>query len=490
MESAARGKSLDAAVPLGKVTRSMRSWPPASESDAKTGQPRLRALALGYAGGLLVAAAASWLRYCWAGTLRIDTATAAFAVSSLLLGAGLGLSSACGWKLLQSAPRLSRATILRLAIAAQLVAALAVPLTSGDYFQFLAYGQLQLEGKNPLAAGPSALGAGPLLAVVSERWASQPSVYGPLLLLLLRGAAWAAAPLASPLWGNGAVLKLAMLASVLATLFAAAGFLRANRPGPSGDRALALLALSPLMAWELSGQGHSDGVLTLSLMLFAWAAVEERELPAVLALAAGTWAKVTIAPILALYLLFLLRRRGLRAVVYGMASLALGAVLFLPYVRGFPGLGPMLSAVRGTRSHSLGDLLAIAATPLGPAAQHLVESASFLLCIAACAAAFAYAALRARTVPQLLRGALFFLFVWDLTVPLFQPWYATWLLPLAIADTDERWQDLVALYCIFCVLQWAVQIDPVSSVALDAWVVWRAAKLLRGGPALPMQELA
>jgi hypothetical protein len=37
----------------------------------------------------------------------------------------------------------------------------------------------------------------------------------------------------------------------------------------------------------------------------------------------------------------------------------------------------------------------------------------------------------------------------------------------------------VAIYGICSVLQWTVQADPLSTVAIDAWVVWEAVRLLR-----------
>ena len=458
------------------------SPPPSPENLVLKGL-QARRLAAGWALGLSVATAASWLRVLLTGSLRIQTGVWPFVTSSLLLGAGLALAALCAVRLWRGAGGVSRADLLRWAIPGHLALALAVPLTSSDFFQYLAYGQLQLAGHNPLAVGPTALGESPLLALVSTRWAAQPSLYGPLLLLIFRGAAWVGAHAGGPVWGNGAALKLAMTASALGTVWVAARFLARHRPGPDGDRALAMIAFSPLLAWEISGQGHTDGLLALWLMLFVLAASSGRELWGVLALTAGTWMKVTIAPILALYLLFLLRTRGPRAVAYGLAALLLGAVLMVPYLDGFPGLGPLLSAVQGTHSHSLGDLVANLVAPLGPAAQALVIRVSYFLCIAACAAVFLATALRARTLEELLRGCLLFFLAWDLTVPLFQPWYATWLLPLAIPDRDPRWQRLIGLFCTLSVVEWGLQTDPVTTVALQAWVAWQAIRLLRS-PAL------
>ncbi|HEX4383570.1 MAG TPA: hypothetical protein VH083_11490 [Myxococcales bacterium] len=433
---------------------------------------RERWLAVGYTAGLAVAAGASWVRVWLAGSLRIETSAAAFWQCSLLLGAGLLLAAICSWKLIQAAEGIPARTTLLWAVPGYLILAFAAPITSADFYQYVAYGLLDLAGKNPLAVGPNALDPTPLLNWVPARWLLQPSMYGPVLLALFRLGALLGKLAGAPLWGAMIATKLLMgLATFLALVLAA----RVT----TSRRAIAMLAFSPLLAWELTGQGHSDALVLLALVLFVWAATADRELLAVLAITAGTLAKLTMAPVLALYLLFLLRKQPLRAVLYGFAGLALTALLSLPYVKGFAGITPFLGAVRGTRSHSLGDLLAIVVTPLGPAAQDAVVRASFFLCIALCAVAFGATVLRARTVQQLLLGCLLFLLVWDLTVPLFQTWYISWLFPLALRLADKRWLRLVALYGTFSVLQWAVQLDPLTTVVINGWVVWQMVRLLR-----------
>jgi hypothetical protein len=52
---------------------------------------------------------------------------------------------------------------------------------------------------------------------------------------------------------------------------------------------------------------------------------------------------------------------------------------------------------------------------LGPVVQTNAVRASFGFCLMACGIAFAFA-MRARTLQALLRGALFFLLVWDMTI--------------------------------------------------------------------------
>jgi hypothetical protein len=429
----------------------------------------MRRLAAGYTAGLTIAAAASWLRVWMTGTLRIDTAAAAFWQCSLLLGAGLLLAAVCSWKLIQIADSIEPRKLLLWALPAHLVLTLAAPITSADFYQYVAYGLLDLAGKNPLAFGPDALETSPLLELVPARWIAQPSVYGPVLLLVFRcGAAFSHI---FGVWGAVIATRLLMTLATLLALVFAASF--------SGPRQLAALAFSPLVAWELSGQGHSDALMLLTLVLFVWAATAAQELFAVLAITAGTLCKLTLAPLLALYLLFLLRQKPLRAVLYGAVGLTFSALLSMPYAKDFAGAGSFVSAIRSTRSHSLGDLLAFVVAPLGPRAQEAAVNATFALCIALCALVFALTVLRARTVQHLLRGCLVFLLAWDMTVPLFQTWYICWLFPLALGMADRRWLRLVALYGTFSVLQWTVQLDPLTTVAIDGWVVWQTVRLLR-----------
>jgi hypothetical protein len=447
------------------------------ESQLRYRAPAAR-LVLGYTAGLAIAVAGSWLRVALSGTLRIETSHWTFAVSSLVLGCGLALAAVCGWKLVKASEGLPARTLLRWAIPGHLVMALAAPITSTDFFQYLAYGFLDVAGKNPLAFGPTALGDNRVVHLLSDKWVAQPAVYGPVLLLLFRGVAFLGRFCGAPFWGSWICLKLLMGGCTLLATWLAARLLA--RDGGK-DGALAMFVFSPLVAWELTGQGHSDAVLLVFIVGFVWAALQERTWLATFAITGATLAKLTMAPLLAIYLLFVFRRRPLRAIAAGFGALALSILLGIPYIRNFAGVGPFLSAVRGTRSHSLGDLLALALAPMGPVVQDAAVRATFGLCLAACAVIFAATIARSRTVPEMLRGCLLFLLAWDLTVPLFQTWYIVWLFPLALVDADRRWLRLVAVYASVSVLQWAVQLDPLTTVAIDGWVVWQAARLLRTG---------
>ncbi|HTT71551.1 MAG TPA: hypothetical protein VMG32_10040 [Anaeromyxobacteraceae bacterium] len=435
-----------------------------------------RGLALGCALGLAVGAAASWLRFALTGTLVLDTGSPAYLVAALLLGGGLALSGVCALRLARKASALEPRTLLGLAVLVQLCAFPALALTSRDLFSNLAYGELQRLGLNPYLHGPRAAGPELLRDLVAPRWLDTPTAYGPILSALGRLAAAAGAALGSPVWGAGAAFKLAMVLCSLATLLLAKGAL--ERRGGEGREGFVLLAFGPLLAWEVSGQAHNDGVLVLALMAFVFAAERGRELPAVLALALGVVSKVAAAPLLVFYLLLIYRRSPGRALLLGLAAAALCALAFAPYWHGLASLrgpGATLGGDVHRHAHSLADLLGLVLEPFAPRAAAVAYRLCWVGSLMACAAVFVRALLRARSLEGIVHEALALLLVYCLTVPWFQPWYATWMLPLLAVERAPGFRRLVGVYTVLTVVQWALPLDPVSTVAVNVWtaIAWR-----------------
>jgi len=146
---------------------------------------RAERLALGSCAiALLLASAATWARFIAEGSLRLVPNTQASRLARAVVGVALlwvGLAALRWFERTEqrNVPRLQRASLIL-----QLCALPALALTSGDIFSNLAYAALSALGKNPCLLGPSALGQGPVLALVSPRWADTPSAYGPILNLL------------------------------------------------------------------------------------------------------------------------------------------------------------------------------------------------------------------------------------------------------------------------------------------------------------------
>jgi hypothetical protein len=445
-----------------------------------------RRLVIGCASGLTLGAAASWLRFGLEPTLRIGTGTPAYLAAAALLGVGLGLAGACALRLARLAPELRPRALLGWAALVHLCAAPALALTSRDLFSNLAYGEMQLMGTNPYLAGPSALASGPLLELIEPRWLDTPNAYGPVLSMVSWLAAAAGAALGSPVWGAGGAFKGLMLLCSLGTLLFAHACARSARHAREGAEGFALLAFSPLLAWEVSAQAHNDGFLVLSIMAFVWAAKRDLELLAVLALTAGTLAKLAAAPLLGLYLVFVLRRSPGRAVALSLVAAAAGALLVWPYWQGLATLrGPAhtLGGDAMRHAHSLADLLCMALEPLSRVAAGHAYRLCWVGSIAVCLALFMKGAWRATNLDSVLRNAMFLFLAYDLTVPWFQPWYATWLLPLAAVERDPGLRRIVGVYTVLTVAQWALPLDPFSTVAVNAWTALALFRWGRAGAA-------
>jgi len=264
----------------------------------------------------------------WIGTLKVDGTGKAW--TWIVLGTawcvfGTAVLRTYLQALGASTDSLSR--LLRAGVVLHCVAALILPYSSNDLFSNLAYGRMSFLGMSPYTGGPGDLpAADPFRALVSSNWLRSSCAYGPILAGLNALAGRAATVL-----GAMAIFKLSMLAVMLATLLVAYAICRRHLSGERATRAFSLLALNPLLAYEITGEAHNDGVMILALTAFVWAALEERELLAVLFLALAFFAKFAVAPVLGLYLWFIARRDPLK----GLAATALfattGVLLFLPF---------------------------------------------------------------------------------------------------------------------------------------------------------------
>ncbi len=422
---------------------------------------------------MLGCAAVTWARFAAAGTLAVDAPQSwpARAWPLALTGALLGIAA---WIYL-GAVEAGDSPSLGGAIAIQLAAAAALPLTYNDLFSNLAYGRLSALGLNPYLHAPSALAdADPFKQMVGGRWLGTPLAYGPILAGL-NALAWRAGSLLAALVS----FKLALAACAVAAVALAWRFARGRADG--GAR-FALFAACPLFAWEIAAQAHNDGVMVLALVGFVVAAHERREALALACLAAALYAKLAAAPVLALYLVFLARRRPLAAAAGALAVLAAGVLLMLPFWQGAATLrGPFTTvgadAVRTSRS--VADAVYWALYPVGPGAQAIGYRACWAAALALGAALGLRALWKVRTLADVVHQSLILLLAYDLTTPWFQPWYATWLLPFAMAEEDLLLQRTAALYAALVPLQYAVALDPVTSVAVDAVVAARLLRLAR-----------
>lgn len=429
---------------------------------------------------MALASAGTWLRFALTGDARIETGAWPFVASSAVAGAGLLLTGVCSLRLAPRAHRLSWRALRRWAFAVQAASFPALALTSSDVFTNLAFGTLSLMGLSPYTHAPAELGDSPLVAMVPPRWVNDPTPYGPLYIPLARAAAWAGARCESPLWVPFFVSKFILLAALLLALGLASRHLRKAENG--GAETFVALGLGPVLAWEVVAQGHNDGLLVLALVAFLVLGARGRQVTAGISLAASVAVKYVLAPLVGLQLVLVARRSPGRAALFLLLAAILLAAAFLPEWNAvtLKAVLPMVGGEAARHTHSLTDLICLALDALG--LQQISWQAYRLLSAvsaAACGCALLAAAWRSRTVQQLAHGYLLFLFVLYLTAPWFQPWYLTWALPLLLVEEDPRWRRFVALFAVVTVCQWAVPLDPFTTVAADVWAATRIWRLIR-----------
>jgi len=436
---------------------------------------------------LFCAAAVSWARDRVAGTIGLDVPDLALAHKIwpfLLFGCFAALAGHLYLRALRRTDQPRRSQLLAGAIAIHLLAAPALPLTSSDLFAYVSYARLMHVGRNPYRVGPAELGDGdPSVALVAPRWRDRPIVYGPL-------TAWATAAISpvESLWGAVWAFKLEMLLASLAAVLLAWGFCRSCLPPGQAEAAFVFFGWNPLLAWEVSGQAHNEGVVLLGLTAFVWAAMRDREWLAVLAAACAVYAKLVLAPLLGLYLCFMLRRRPLRAIAMAAVVAGLGVALMAAFWQGAGTVQkPMAALVADSTltARSLTDFVVWVVRPLGEHAGRQVYWIALAMGTLLLASFGIRAALRARSLRQLLRDALVFFLLYDLiAAPWFQSWYVLWLLPLGLAEDDARWRRLIGVYSVLSLVQYGLTLDPVTYLVINGVVLRMLYPLLRSPPAL------
>ena len=145
--------------------------------------------------------------------------------------------------------------------------ALGPPLFSRDVYSYIAQGTLLHLGHNPYQVTPltlAHLGQSHVLNAVSHTWLRTTAPYGPLFLLFV---GWLVAAAGYKLVLGAILVRLLAILGV-AILIAALPPL-ARRVGADPRRAVWLIALSPLVLFQLISPGHNDilmaGVMTAGI---------------------------------------------------------------------------------------------------------------------------------------------------------------------------------------------------------------------------------
>lgn len=321
------------------------------------------------------------------------------------------------------------------------------PYLSLDLFTYIAHGaQAVLLGTSPYAAAAGDVASTPLgLDLVAAGWRSTVPVtpYGPLWTAVEIGAV----SLVRDAAGAMLVLKAVVVAASLGSAALIWAILGRVRPA---DQLLGTLAYlwSPLIVFELAGEGHNDAVMTLFVLAALYAAVLSQRGQALVAMALAALAKIlplVFAPALAAWLWRDPRERAarLRGVAAGLAVAALVTVALLaPFWIGtatFSGVGA--SVETGRHFASLRQALTGLLGGLIPDVAIGAALAAIFVALALAASA------RVTSARSLLTACAWISLAYVLVAsPYFWPWHAA--LPIALMalapEGAFRW-GLVAL---------------------------------------------
>ncbi len=317
------------------------------------------------------------------------------------------------------------------AAAAALACAFAWPVVfSSNVYAYAAYGDLAARGLDPYVRHPVPPGDA-LAAAAAWQWggATPPCVYGPAFVALARliaGAAWGL-----PAWLTLLVFRCVAALGFLATAALLPAALAGIVPARLRLAATAAFALNPVALW-CAAEGHNDALMVL--LAVGGAALARRGAPffggVLIALASllkapgialgaalGLWNAAPKAP---------------RRVVLGIAA---GTVLILAWgvPAGVRALGEVGRHGRYAPQFSTQALGAWLVHGLEPSQAAGWGAAVAVLLLCAAIALIGLGALRARQPSGL---AWLAIALW-LALPNPYPWYALWVLPIAVIALEQ-----------------------------------------------------
>lgn len=363
------------------------------------------------------------------GSLRWDVTLALLAMTACWV-----IAVAC-------APRVGLAAVATAVALSVLFLTLAPPFSLTDTFNYLHYGRMEpLFGLNPYTALPLQAAADPAYAY--STWHHLPSPYGPLFTLFTE--ALAPLGLATAYWVLKIVIGLAALAAAALT----AALARALGREPA--RAVAFVALNPLVLVYGVGGVHNDVLFMALLLGGALLLVHRRELIGGSALAAAAAIKLSAG--LAIPILVAgtaRRRRAAIGVVLGGAAMLL--MTWLAFRGHLPNDGVQARLVA---SLSLPNLLGLAAGRGGLDAQLRGQLDVALVLLTAGLIAWTW---KTRDWVTATAWGLALLIV---TLGWAMPWYVLWVLPFAALSRRAGPRAVAIALTVFLLAVWAPATAP------------------------------
>lgn len=309
---------------------------------------------------------------------------------------------------------------------------LAPPLISTDIFSYQAYARMGTAyGANPYLIGPHAIALDSVYPFVGAKWVNMPSVYGPLFTVL----SYVLAPLsiAASVLAYKAAAVLASLATVALVWNAA------RLRGVDPVKAVALVALNPLLVVYGLGGGHNDLLMLAVMAAGIVLLLQRRERLGAASLTVAAGVKLTAGVLLPFALagagrpLSTSRRRDI-LIGAGVAGSLIAALSFSLF-----GTGLFKLIVTVHQSQAMGDWHSLpgfisSRLGLGTIGQVTGYLLSALMLAIVC-----------WLVRKVWRGELDWLagagwatFAMLACAGSLMPWYLAWLLPLAAIGRDRR----------------------------------------------------
>jgi hypothetical protein len=410
----------------GIVTGALGIALAAAERPSFLAPPRLHGDAPWLAGPL----AGRWPRLTEVvGSLRWDVTLALMAMTACW-----ALAVAC-------APRVRLAGVLAAVAVADVVSTLPPPFSLSDTFNYLHYGRmLPLYGLNPYTALPLQAAADPSYAY--STWHHLPSPYGPLFTLTTE--LLAPLGLATAYW----TLKIAIGLAALAVAGLTVALARALGRDPA--RAVAFVALNPLVLVYGIGGVHNDVLFMALLLGGALLALRRREV-----LGGSAWAfavAIKLSAGLAIPVLVAgASRRGRAAAGVALGGGAMLVLTWLAFAGRLPNIGDQAKLVA---SLSLPNLLGVAAGRGGLDAQLRGELDVALVLISIGLVAWTW---RTRDWVTATAWTLTLLIV---TLGWAMPWYVLWVLPFAALSERAAPRAAAIALTVFLLAVWAPATEP------------------------------
>lgn len=392
----------------------------------------------------LICTSASWTHYAITGSFRLaeEPRSAVLTQMSILASAGLLLLGASCLAMFRHIDAALLRPVFRSALAVHVCLLFALPLFSNDLFTYLLYGELAARGLDMRVATPADLGDPELVALTS--WGEQASVYGPLSNLLFSFVGHIGHKFSKPLLVSGICYKLITGALDALGLY---GLYRhvLRSPSPGALRGFALFALNPLLAWEVAGQGHNDGLVVAFATFYVLSNNNGWKAASVVHLTLGTLAKFVLGPAVAIHLSAVARTDLRRALRLALLAASIALAFYGPAYLDSQGRFSVFPALRKDHFGSLSHAVLHVCHALGL----LQDRVSFVVLLLSWVgkiivmAVFALAIYRARRVEQVPHCTFVVLLAAICTSNVLAPWYLCWLLPFVAREEDRRWQVLV-----------------------------------------------